>query len=120
MVRTMLTILVFAFSVIFVASATAAEQEATASAIRTESRFGMYGGVVERVDVAKRDFSVKSGNKEITFSLSDGAKITEGKKTLSFADLKKGQEVTVEYTEEGTEPVADIVRVIVPQTTGME
>jgi len=45
---------------------------------------------------------VKSGKGEMMFSWTDKTKITGAKKALSFSDLKKGQEVTVEYTKKGT------------------
>jgi Cu/Ag efflux protein CusF len=120
MKRAMLMVMVLAVSVIFVAAVMAAEQKAPASATPAAPKLGKCSGVIERVDVARKDFSVKSGMEEITFSLSDTAKITEGKKTLAFADLKKGQEVTVEYTKEGNKSVADVVSVSAPKSTGMK
>jgi hypothetical protein len=112
--------MVLTLSVIFVAAVMAAEQSAPASATPAVPKFGIYGGVIDRVDVARKDFSVKSGMEEKTFSLSDKAKITEGKKALAFADLKNGQEVTVQYTQEGNKSVADIVSVSAPKTIGMK
>ncbi len=118
--RTMLTVMVLAASVIFVAAVMAAEQKAPVSATPAAPKLEKYIGVIERVDVARKDFSVKSGKEEITFPLSDKAKITEGTKTLALADLKKGQEVTVEYAKEGNKSVADTVSVSAPKTTGMK
>jgi len=117
--RTMLTVMILAVSVIFVAAVMAAEQKAPASATPAAPKLEKYSGVIERVDVARKDFSVKNGKEEMTFSLSDKAKITEGQKTLALADLKKGQEVTVEYTKEGNKSVVDMVSVSAPKTTGM-
>ncbi len=117
--RTMLTVMVLAVSVIFVAAAMAAEQKAPASATPVAPKLEKFSGVIEKVDVAKKDVAVKSGKEEIIFSLSDKTKITEGKKTLALADLKKGQEVTVEYKKEGTKSVAEMVSVSAPKTTGM-
>ncbi|HUL29430.1 MAG TPA: hypothetical protein VLZ03_03160 [Thermodesulfobacteriota bacterium] len=120
MKRTMLTVMVLAISVIFVAAVMAAEQKAPAPAAATPApSFEKYSGVVEKVDAAKKDFSVKNGKEEMTFSWTDKTKITEGKKDLSFADLKKGQEVSVEYTKEGTKSVAQSVSVT-PKTMGMK
>ncbi|MGA2518963.1 MAG: hypothetical protein ABSG44_20780 [Thermodesulfobacteriota bacterium] len=118
--RTMLTVMVLAVSVIFVAAVMAAEQKAPASATPAAPKLEKYIGVIERVDVARKDFAVKSGKEEMTFSLSDKTKITEGKKTLALTDLKKGQEVTVEYTKEGNKSVADMISVSAPKTTGMK
>ncbi len=118
--RTMLTVMVLAVSVIFVAAVMAAEQKAPASATPAAPKLEKYSGVIERVDVARMDFSVKSGKEEMTFSLGDKAKITEGQKTLALADLKKGQEVAVEYTKEGNKSVAEVVSVSAPKTMGMK
>jgi Cu/Ag efflux protein CusF len=120
MKRTMLTVMVLAVSVIFVAAVMAAEQKAPASASPAAPKLEKCSGVIERVDVARKDFSVKRGKEEMTFSLSDKAKITEGQKTLALAGLKKGQEVTVEFTKEGNKSVADVVSVSAPKTTGMK
>jgi Cu/Ag efflux protein CusF len=119
MKRTMLTVMVLAVSVIFVAAVMAAEQKAPAAGTPAAPKLEKYSGVIERVDVARKDFAVKNGKEEMTFSLSDKAKITEGKKTLALADLKKGQEVTVEYSKEGNKSVAEMVSVSAPKTTGM-
>ncbi len=79
---------------------------------------GMYAGVIDSVDEAGKDLSVKNGMEEMTFYLSDNAKIMEGKNTLALRDLKKGQEVTIEYTKEGNELIADIISVHTPKTGG--
>ena len=122
MKRAMLTVMALAISVIFVAAVMAAEQKAPASPATAPAApmFEKYSGVVEKVDVARKDFSVKSGKEEMTFSWTDKTKVTEGKKELSFANLKKGQEVTVEYTKEGSKSVAQTVSVSAPKTMGMK
>jgi len=120
MKRTMLTVMVLAVSVMFAAAVMAAEQKAPASATPAAPKFEKHSGVIERVDVATKDFSVKNGKEEMTFSLSDKTKITEGQKTLALADLKKGQEVTVQYTKEGNKSVAQMVSVSAPKTIGMK
>jgi len=53
------------------------------------------------------------------FSWTDKTEVTEGSKALSFNELKKGQEVTVEYTKEGNKSVTHSVSVSPPKTTGM-
>jgi len=118
--RTMLTVMVLAVSVIFAAAVMAAEQKPPASATPAAPKLEKHSGVIERVDVARKDFSVKNGKEKMTFSLSDKTKITEGQKTLAFTDLKKGQEVTVEYAKQGYKSVADVVSVSLPKTTGMK
>ncbi len=121
MKRAMSTIMVLAISVIFVAAVMAAEQKAPAPAAAAPApSLEKYSGVVERVDVVKKDFSVKNGKEEMTFNWTDKTKITEGKKALSFADLKKGQEVAVEYKKEGNKSVAEMISVSAPKTVGMK
>jgi len=121
MKRAMLTVMVLAISAIFVAAVMAAEQKAPAPASAAPApSFEKDSGVVEKVDAAKKDFSVKSGKGEMMFSWTDKTKITEGNKDLSFTDLKKGQEVTVEYTKEENKSVAQSVTVSPPKTMGMK
>ena len=119
MKRATLTVMALAISVIFVAAVMAAEQKAPAP-VTPAPTFEKYSGVVEKVDAAKKDFSVKSGKGAMMFSWTDKTKATEGTKEFSFAELKKGQEVTVEYTKEGNKSVAQSVSVSPPKTMGMK
>jgi Cu/Ag efflux protein CusF len=113
--------MVLAISVIFVGTVMAAEQApASAATAPTAQKLEKYSGVVEKVDAARKEFSVKSGKEEIIFSWTDKTKITEGQKALSFANLKKGHEVTVECTKEGNKWAAEMVSVSAPKTMGMK
>jgi len=99
----------------------AADQKAPASlATAPASGLEKYSGVVERVDVAKKDFSVKNGKEGMTFSWTDQTKITGGTKALSFANLKKGQEVAVEYKKEGNKSIAEMISISAPKIMGMK
>ncbi len=118
--RATLTVMALVVSVIFVAAVMAAEQESPASATPAASKFEKFKGVVEKVDDAKKDILVKSDKEEMTFSLTDKTKVTEGKKELTFADLKSGLSVTVRYKKEGDKLVAFRVSVHMPKTTGMK
>ena len=121
MKRAMLTVMALAISVIFATAVMAADQKAPASPATTPApSLEKYSGVVEKVDVAKKDFSVKNGKEEMTFSWTDKTKIAEGTKALSFTGLKKGQEVTVEYKKEGSKSVAEMISVGPPKTMGMK
>jgi Cu/Ag efflux protein CusF len=106
MKRAISAVMTLAISVILVIAVMAAEQKAPGSATPATPKFEKYSGVVEKVDVAKKDFSVKSGKEEMTFSCVDKTRITEGKKDLTFADLKKGLQVTVKYIKDGGKLVA--------------
>jgi Cu/Ag efflux protein CusF len=95
-----------AISMILVTAVMAAEQKAATPATPATLKFEKFSGVVQKVDVAKKDFSVKSGKEEKTFSCVDKTRISEGKKDLAFADLKKGLQVTVKYVQDGGKLVA--------------
>ncbi len=84
---------------------------ATAPSSALESKLEKFSGSVDKVDTAKKDVSVKMGKEEMTFSLSDKAKILEGTKELSLNDLKKGMNVSVEYKKEGTKLIAESISV---------
>jgi Cu/Ag efflux protein CusF len=117
--RAMLTVMVLAISVIFVAAVMAAEQKVPGSAASTP-KAEKFKGVIEKVDEVKKDILVKSEKEEMTFSLTDRTKITEGKKEFTFADLKNGSSVTVRYKKEGDKWVALRISVHMPKTTGMK
>ncbi|HUL36040.1 MAG TPA: hypothetical protein VLW47_00020 [Thermodesulfobacteriota bacterium] len=107
MKKAILTAIILAISVIFVTGVMAAEQQAPVSAAgSTTSKLERFSGKVEKVDEAKKDFFVKSEKEEMAFSWTD-TKFTEGKKELSFADLKQGLQVTVRYKKEGDKLVAE-------------
>ena len=76
-----------------------------------QSKLEKFTGTVEKVDSAKKEVFVKQGKEEMTFSLGEKAKIMEGKKELSLNDLKKGTNVSVEYTKEGTKLIAQSISV---------
>ena len=79
-------------------------------------RLDKFSGTVEKVDEAKKDFLVKTEKQEMTFSWADKTKFTEGKKELSFADLKQGLQVTVRYKKDGDKLTAEKVSVGMPKT----
>lgn len=84
---------------------------ATPAPAAQQSKLEKFSGMVEKVDSAKKEVFVKQGKEEMTFSLGEKAKIMEGKKELSLNDLKKGANVSVEYTKEGTKLIAESISV---------
>lgn len=84
---------------------------ATPAPAAQQSKLEKFSGTVEKVDSAKKEVFVKQGKEEMTFSLGEKAKIMEGKKELSLNDLKKGTNVSVEYTKEGTKLIAESISV---------
>jgi len=84
---------------------------ATPAPAAQQSKLEKFSGTVEKVDSVKKEVFVKQGKEEMTFSLGEKAKIMEGKKELSLNDLKKGTNVSVEYTKEGTKLTAESISV---------
>ncbi len=78
-----------------------------------------FSGVIETVDEMAKAIEVKGKvkkeEKTLTFATDDKTKITRGKDTLSFADLKKGMNVSVEYKKVGDKMVAVTIKVAAPK-----
>jgi hypothetical protein len=80
-------------------------------------------GAIAKVDEPAKTFEVKKvvtvkGKKEekvMTFATSDTTKITKGKKTLTFADLKEGMHVAVEYKAEMGKNTAEAIKIATPK-----
>jgi len=99
-------------SVAFVSGAMAQQKPATTPPpAAQQSKLEKFSGTVEKVDSAKKEVFIKMNKEEMTFSLGEKAKITEGKKELSLNDLKKGMNVSVEYTKEGNKLIAESINV---------
>jgi Cu/Ag efflux protein CusF len=99
-------------SVAFVSGVMAQQKPtATPSPAAQQSKLEKFSGTVEKVDSAKKEVFVKINKEEMTFSLGEKAKIMEGKKELSLNDLKKGMNVSVEYTKEGNKLTAESINV---------
>jgi Cu/Ag efflux protein CusF len=97
---------------------------APAPAAPEKPKLEKFSGVVEKVDEAAKTFEVKhkvkKEEKTLTFAIDDKTKIIRGKETLSFADLKKGMRVSVEYKKDGDKMVAVTIKVVVPKAAPAE
>ena len=99
-------------SVAFVSGVMAQQKPATTPPpAAQQSKLEKFSGTVEKVDSAKKEVFVKMNKEEMTFSLGEKAKIMDGKKELSLNDLKKGMNVSVEYTKEGNKLIAESINV---------
>jgi Cu/Ag efflux protein CusF len=99
-------------SIAFVSGVMAQQKPATTPApAARKSKLEKFSGAVEKVDTAKKELLVKMGKEEMTFTLGEKAKITEGKKELSLNDLKKGMNVSVQYKKEGNKQAAESISV---------
>jgi hypothetical protein len=66
-------------------------------------------GKLEKVDASGRTIVVKEGKQSQTFSVGADAKVMDGAKAISLDQLKSGEVVKVEYTDQGGKHVASKV-----------
>jgi len=78
-----------------------------------------FSGTIDKVDEMAKAIAVKGKVKKeekmMTFSLDDKTKITKGKASLSFADLKKDMQVSVEYKKDGDKMTAVAIKASAPK-----
>ncbi len=95
-------------------SAAPATSAPAAPAPMQESKAETFHGIITKVDESNKDFMVQYHKDKMSFALAENAKIMEGKKGLSFSDLKKGLWASIQYKKEGEKMVASMVRVSQP------
>ncbi len=107
--------LVFLMAVAFVSVSMAQPKPATTSA--PTQRLAMIRSIIEKIDEAAKTIEVK-GQKAgpLTFFTDEKTRIMVGNKEASFADLKRGQYVVVEYKQEGTKLLAVTITEGVPRS----
>lgn len=81
-----------------------------------EVKLEKFSGVIEKVDEALKSIVMKGKKEEKTFLTDDKTKITKGKDSLSFADLKKGMEASIEYKKDGDKLIAATIKAASPKT----
>jgi hypothetical protein len=107
-----------AVSILFVSGVMAQQKPAPAPATTPqESKLEKFSGVVEKVDEANKDVLVQFHKEKMTFSFDAHSKIMEGKKELSFSDLKKGMWASLEFKKDGDKLMAESVHVSMPKVT---
>ncbi len=122
----LLTLVAFASGVMAATPAPApkpAPAPATAPAPAPEkpkpAKIEKFSGVIEKVDEMAKAIDlkgkVKKEDKTLTFATDDKTKITRGKDTLSFADLKKGMNASVDYKKDGDKMTAVAITVAAPK-----
>ena len=87
-----------------------------------------FSGAIAAVNALAKTFDVKKmvtvkGKKEekvMTFDTTDKTKITKGKEVKSFADLKAGMDVSVEYTVAAGKNTASAVKIAMPKAPAPE
>lgn len=77
-----------------------------------------FWGEVSHLDSTAKTLAVKpnSGKQEMTFTLAPDAKIMQGSKAKSLAELKVGERVKVSYADEGSTHRAQRIEVFAAQT----
>ncbi len=93
------------------APASAPAPAATSPAPKPEK----FHGVVGKVDEATKEVVVRFHKDKLTFSTDNSTKFTEGKKPISFGDLKKGMRAYVTYKKEGEKLMAETFKVSHPK-----
>ncbi len=115
-----LTMVAFAFGAMAAETAkTAPAKPAPAPAPKMEK----FSGAIAAVNALAKTFDVKKmvtvkGKKQekvMTFDTTDKTKITKGKEVKTFADLKTGMDVSVEYTVAAGKNTASAVKIAMPK-----
>jgi hypothetical protein len=107
-------VVALAVSVLFV-SGVMAQQKPAPVTTRQQSKLEKFSGVVEKIDETNKDVLVQFHKEKMTFSLGDHSKIMEGKKELTFSDLKKGMWASLEYKKEGEKLIPESIHVSMPK-----
>ncbi len=111
------TVLAIAFalvtSVAFVSRIMAQQSPppAAPSAPSAPVKMEKFSGTIKKLDQAAKEMVLKKGKEEKTFSWGDQTKFMQGKKELTFSDLKEGEHVSVQYKMEGNKLTAQKVNV---------
>lgn len=122
--RILTGIIGMAVSLMFVSAVMAQEKATTATAAPAQDkaatttaapaltmRLEKFNGVVENVDMAKKDVVVQYHKDRMSFSVGDKTKLFEGKKELKLSDLNKGLWASVEFQKEGNQLLAQSIHV---------
>ena len=121
MKRTLFAIVFALVSSVAFISGVMAQQSTTTppatSAPSASAKMEKFSGTVEKVDDAAKEFVVKKGNDEKTFSWSDQTKFMQGKKELTSSDVKKEERVSVRYKMEGSKLTAEKVFISMKKTS---
>jgi hypothetical protein len=115
--KMLMGIMALALSLMFTSTLMAEEKASTGVSVPAQkAKVELFNGVVESVDMAKKDMVVEFHKDKMSFSLNDQTKIFDkGTKELKLSDLKKGEWASVEYNKEGSQRIAQSIRVSSPK-----
>ena len=115
----LLTLVAFVSGAIATAPPKAATTPAPAAPASTKpappAKLEKFSGDIKGVDAVVKSIVVAKGKEEKSFVVDDKTKITKGKDTLSFADLKAGMNVVIEYKKDGDKLIAGTIKVSAPK-----
>jgi len=115
----LLTLVAFVSGAIATAPPKAATTPAPAAPATTKPappvKLEKFTGDIKNVDAMAKSIVVAKGKEEKTFLVDDNTKITKGKEALSFADLKAGMNVVLDYKKDGEKLIAVTIKASVPK-----
>jgi hypothetical protein len=76
-----------------------------------------YSGVVDKYDTATKTLTIKKGDKQGEFVISDASEITKDKTKADASAIAPGQKAEVEFWLEGSKKMAKKVKVSGGATT---
>jgi hypothetical protein len=109
--KILMGIVVLAVSLMFTSGLTGQAEASTAAAVPAQKvKMELFNGVIESVDMSKKDVVVEFQKDKMSFSLNDKTKVFDkGTKVLNLSDLKKGEWASVEYNKEGSQRIAESI-----------
>ena len=107
--KILMGMMALAVSLTFASGLMANEKAATAVTAPAQ-KMELFNGVIEKVDMSKKDVVVEFQKDKMSFALNDQTKVfDEGTKVMKLSELKKGEWASVEYNKEGNERIAQII-----------
>ena len=111
----LLTLVAFVSGAIATAPPKATTPAPAAPATTAPVKLEKFTGDIKSVDAVAKSIVVAKGKESKTFGVDDKTKITKGKDALTFADLKAGMNVVVEYKKEMDKMIAVTIKVSAPK-----
>ena len=107
--KILMGMMALAVSLTFASGLMANEKAATAVTAPAQ-KMELFNGVIEKMDMSKKDVVVEFQKDKMSFALNDQTKVfDEGSKVMKLSELKKGEWASVEYNKEGNERIAQII-----------
>jgi outer membrane lipoprotein-sorting protein len=110
--KKMILLVVMLTLTVFVSGTMAQQKPAPAAA---PAKMEKFSGAIKSADAMAKSIVVAKGKEEKTFAITDDTKITKGKETLKFEDLKAGMNVAIGYKKEMDKMMAEVIKVYAPK-----